>query len=244
MKIGTLDFTPSLFMTLVTMIAVAIFSTLAVWQLQRAYYKQSITDKIAQQNQQAPLVINKTNINQINIEQQQFRHVQLSGEFTATGEILLDNIVQQGKVGYFVFTPFQLSNSQQHVLINRGWVTVGNDRNQLPNMAVPQGQQHLTAVLKRPRSKPAFIGDTPADIEDNNRWLYLDIELLNRKQGLSLPLYTLQQTTDTGDGLKRNWDKYKNKAGMHIGYMIQWGAFALIVLIAFISLNLKRRKIT
>jgi surfeit locus 1 family protein len=43
-------------------------------------------------------------------------------------------------------------------------------------------------------------------------------------------------------GYDSQWPEVADKSGMHIGYAIQWAAFALIALGTFIGLNLKRVK--
>ena len=47
---------------------------------------------------------------------------------------------------------------------------------------------------------------------------------------------------DTKHGFVRKWPKYDAKVGMHIGYSIQWFAFALIVLVTYLGVNIKKRK--
>jgi len=41
-------------------------------------------------------------------------------------------------------------------------------------------------------------------------------------------------------GYKRQWPQPEDKSGMHIGYAIQWSAFALIALGTFLGLSFKR----
>jgi surfeit locus 1 family protein len=230
-------FQPSVFTTLLTVVMIGIFSALAVWQYQRANYKQQVAEAVMQQSAQAPLDLNQTTVDW---PAQRFRPATVTGQWDANSTVLLDNIVHHGKAGYHVITPLQLANGQ-HVLINRGWIEVGADRKILPPITTPVGDIHLSGTLDIPRSKPVFLfGDMPADTEGNQRWLYLDLAHFAQKRGYALAPYLFLQTTDTPDGLRRDWPAPSNSAGMHIGYSIQWAAFGLMVLGAYLKMNLRK----
>ncbi|WML88430.1 SURF1 family protein [Thiothrix subterranea] len=230
-------FQPSVFTTLLTLLLVGIFAALSVWQYQRAAYKTQMAQAVMQQTAQAPLNLNETSVDW---PAQRFRPATVSGYWEAANTVLLDNSVHQGKAGYHVITPLRLADGQ-HLLVNRGWIAVGADRQVLPSIPTPTDGVTLTGTLESPRSKPVFLfGEMAADTEGNQRWLYLDMAHFAHKLGHSLAPYVLLQTSESADGLRRDWPAYSNTAGMHIGYSIQWGAFGLIVLSAYVSLNLRK----
>jgi surfeit locus 1 family protein len=230
-------FQPSVFTTLLTLLLVGIFAALSVWQYQRAAYKTQMAQAVMQQTAQAPLNLNETTVDW---PAQRFRPAKVSGYWEAANTILLDNSVHRGKAGYQVITPLRLANGQ-HLLVNRGWIAVGADRKILPTIPTPTESLTLSGTLDNPRSKPVFLfGEIAADTEGNQRWLYLDMAHFAQKLGYSLAPYVLLQTSESADGLRRDWPAYSNTAGMHIGYSIQWGAFGLMVLSAYVSLNLRK----
>lgn len=232
-------FRPTVFATLLTVVAVGVFASLSVWQYQRAAYKEQVAQAVAQQTVLPAIDLNQT---AVDWPAQRFRPATVTGTWETGNSLLLDNIVHHGKAGYHVITPLQLTNGQ-HILVNRGWVEVGADRQKLPAIATPTGVVQLSGTLDLPRSKPVFLfGDVPADVEGNQRWLYLDIPYFAQKLGFPLMPYTLLQSSDSADGLRRDWPVYENKAGMHIGYSIQWGAFALIALGAYLYLNTHKKE--
>ncbi|MGB3916407.1 MAG: SURF1 family protein [Thiothrix litoralis] len=227
-------FRPSVFTTLLTVVMVGIFTSLSVWQYHRANYKEQVAQAVARQTTLAPLDLNQA---AVDWPAQRFRHVTVSGQWETHHTVLLDNIVEHGKAGYHVITPLRLANGQ-HVLVSRGWVEVGADRQVLPKIPTPPGELQLSGTLDQPRSKPVFLfGDMPADTEGNQRWLYLDTAHFAQKLGYPLAPYLLLQTSDTPDSLRRDWPAYSNNAGMHIGYSIQWAAFGLMVLVAYLKMN-------
>ncbi len=208
-----------------------------MWQYQRANYKEQVAQAVAQQSAQAPLDLNQT---AVDWPAQRFRPATVSGQWEANSTVLLDNIVQHGKAGYHVITPLRLANGQ-HLLVNRGWIEVGADRKLLPTIPTPQGDIQLSGTLDTPRSKPVFLfGDMAADTEGNARWLYLDVAHFAQKLGYPLAPYLLLQTSEASDGLRRDWPAYSNNAGMHIGYSIQWAAFGLMVLVAYLKMNFRK----
>lgn len=232
------QFRASVFTTLLTVVAVGVFTSLAVWQYQRAVYKEQMAQAVMQQVDLPALALEQTGVDW---PAQRFRAARVGGTWGNNQTVLLDNIVQHGKAGYHVITPLRLA-SGQWVLVNRGWVAVGADRQQLPAINAPTGEVQVEGTLDMPRSKPVFLfGDIAADVEGNQRWLYLDVARFGQKLGVSLPPYLLLQTSAADDGLNRNWSVYANKAGMHIGYSIQWAAFALMVLIAYLYMNTHRK---
>jgi surfeit locus 1 family protein len=94
-------------------------------------------------------------------------------------------------------------------------------------------------MLDKPRSAPVVgIGV----VESNNRWNYLDLAFYREYSGLQLPGYLLLLAADSPSGYAARWPKVEDKSGMHIGYAIQWGVFALIALGTFLGVNIKRIK--
>lgn len=232
-------FRPTVFATLLTVVAVGVFASLAVWQYQRALYKEQVAQAVAQQTVLPAMDLNQT---AVDWPTQRFRPATVTGTWEAGNTVLLDNIVHHGKAGYHVITPLRLSNGQL-ILVNRGWVEVGVDRQKLPSISTPGGAVQLNGTLDLPRSKPVFLfGDIAADVEGNQRWLYLDVARFGQTLGATLPPYLLLQTSETADGLRRDWPDYESKAGMHIGYSIQWAAFALIALASWLYLNTHKKE--
>lgn len=74
----------------------------------------------------------------------------------------------------------------------------------------------------------------------------LELDTLKRVSGLTLLPVVLKQTSDTGDGLIRQWAGPSIDSDKNMGYAMQWFAFAAIALVAAGVLGwrtLKRAKI-
>ncbi len=219
----------------VTFIAVSIFTYLSVWQMGRSEERKQLRNEIVQRSAQQ---VSDFVSADIDLETDQYKRYRLQGEFLNQHQLLLDNVVRHGKPGYEVITPFRLPDNSL-VLVNRGWITAGNDRRVLPDIKVMPGKQQVIVMLDKPRSAPV-VGAGP--VESGIRWNYLDVAYYREASGLKVPDYLLLLSADSGSGYDREWPEITDKSGMHIGYAIQWGAFALIAFGTFLGMSIKRVK--
>jgi len=56
-----------------------------------------------------------------------YQHIEAGGRYDEGRQILIDNMVNDGRAGYFVITPFALTGGGW-LLVNRGWVPLGASR--------------------------------------------------------------------------------------------------------------------
>ena len=134
MIIGRRRFDPSWWAVALTAAGVALFVVLGMWQLQRAALKESIETKFEQRLAQPYRPLQAMD-DQADIE---FRRVLLEGKYDTTRNLLVDNQLRRGRAGYHVLTPFQLRDSAQVVLVNRGWAPWGESRATPAPIASPE----------------------------------------------------------------------------------------------------------
>lgn len=235
MQIRNFEFRPGLLAIVATLIAVSVFTYLAIWQLGRSEERKQLRAEIMQRSAQE---IQDFNINGVDLGADRYKRYRLQGEFVNEHQVLLDNVVKNGKPGYQVITPFRL-NDNSLVLVDRGWITAGRDRRVLPEVDVADGRQDIIVMLDKPRSAPVVGAEV---VESGIRWNYLDVDFYRQTTGLKVPDYLLLLSAETGTGYLREWPEVADKSGMHIGYAIQWAVFALIALGTFIGMNVKRVK--
>jgi len=223
-----------------TLLITGCFTSLGFWQLNRAEEKRLIHSDIVQSiNRKAIQLFSPITDNWENLR---YRPVKARGYFGNSFIIYIDNRVHEGKAGYHVISPFYLETSKKNgmgetiILVNRGWMPVGNDRSLLPEVITPEGIITLDGRLSSPRSKPTLIGgDELPDTYSDQVWTYLDINYVEEKYQLQLEPYIILQESDSADGLIRKLPEYQSNVTMHIGYAIQWFAFALFVVLVFIK---------
>lgn len=219
----------------------ALFSSLGIWQLQRASEKRDIENRINARSA-LPAVLLKDSQNWVP-DEVEYQNIKVTGEFLPLGQLLIDNIIRNSKPGYHVMSALMIAGSEQTILVNRGWVAQGQSRDRLPEVALPAGLQTLEGIVRTPSALPFVDASmTPLKQAPFSLWLYADLEKYRRESGLQLLQFAMLQKSDNGDGLLRDWPAYRAKVSMHIGYAIQWFAFAIIVTIIFIGLGRKRNR--
>jgi surfeit locus 1 family protein len=127
------------------------------------------------------------------------------------------------------------------VLVNRGWIPAGPDGGPTP-APVPDGAVRVTGEAHIP-APPALVLHGGADAARGwgQRWPYFTPALYAAAAGHPVqPVVILQDPREPG-GFVRSWPREIPKEGMHIGYAIQWFAFALIATVLWLRLSLERR---
>jgi surfeit locus 1 family protein len=219
-------------------VGVAILSSLGFWQLDRAEQKQQLEEAVEARMKGPPLLITGA-LDKKKIEQ--FRRLTVRGEYAGKHEILIDNATWNGKAGYHVITPFHIKGSDRYVLVNRGWIPVGRDRQIIPETTVPSGEMVVEGRLGRIKGKPAFISDkVPPDNSGEKVWFYLDGGFFSEKTGLSIEPYLLLLSNESGEGYVREWPDYEGRYGMHLAYAVQWFSFALFALFIYFWVSIKK----
>ncbi len=236
MPFSNYQFRFSLLGTILGLLGILMFSSLGTWQVFRAMEKQKLQNDMDIKIKQDVVILEK---NDPSITDKKFIKVKALGRYNQKEEILIDNMIHNGKAGYHVLTPFVLSMDQSVILVNRGWVPVGNDRNILPDLKAPQGLIHINGVISAPRSKPPLL---LGELDTSTKvWLYFDINKFETKFNIKLLPMIILLNSDDKYGYVRQWPKYEEKVSMHIGYAIQWYVFAVIVLVTYIGVNFKKR---
>ncbi len=128
-RIGSRLFAPRLFTTLLTLVVMAGLISLGRWQLHRAHQKQQLYDAFAS-GTDATLSIDLGTP-----PLRRYQHVEAVGHYDQSRQILIDNMIHAERAGYFVITPFALAGGGW-ILVNRGWVPLGESRSQKPAIPV------------------------------------------------------------------------------------------------------------
>ena len=228
----------SLLGTIMTIIGLSLFSGLGTWQVYRAIEKQTIQLEMdSKEKQQVILLDKRTKDLQNNV----YLKVEAIGKYDQSGEVLIDNAIHNGKAGYHVITPFILKQDKSVIMVNRGWVPVGNDRSVLPELTAPNNEIKISGILSPPKSKPPII---LAELDVKSKvWLYFDKQTFEKKLSKSISPVIILLDKHENNGYVRKWPKIEAKVGMHVGYAIQWYVFAIIVLVTYFGVNFKKRKI-
>ena len=243
MQQGKLQFRHRWGLTLLATVLVFLGLSLGSWQLQRAEDKQQRLD-IQNTNKRAETT--ELQPSHVDLQQMRFKTVNVHGQYDFSMQILLENQKYKGQPGYFVITPMRLQGSQSVVLINRGWIAQGVDRQQLPVIpASPAG--NLTGIVDAFPAVGMKLGE-PGDAQANwpRQLTYLDLGWLSRETGYNLLPYLVYQTSEVDDGLIRDWQQ-NFEAGQrmtpdkHRGYALQWYSLVVLTIVMYFVLSFKRK---
>jgi surfeit locus 1 family protein len=236
LRIGQVRFSPSLPSTLVTLVLLPLFIALGLWQLDRAQYKRGLEMLYAERAQDVPVSLDRPVTHPSALR---YRLVELSGRFDPRHTVLLDNRVHHGRVGYEVFTPFEVQGAGLWVLVNRGWVPQGESRSDLPAIATPTGGVDLRGIINLPPGMGLTLGEeedpsVPAVVQQ------VDIARLSSWAGVPLQPIVVLLDPASRYGFVREWQPAPTGAGRHLAYAVQWFGMALALLILYLVINSQR----
>ncbi len=232
---------------LLAVLIVLVMLRLAVWQLDRAEQKRQILSNL-QARSSAPLLNTESlgaAIQSPEFESEyRYRQVSINGEFLPEQTLFVDRQVVQTQVGYLVVTPFRPVGADYLLLIARGWVPVGDDRQVLPEIATPSGIVEIQGRLNI-LTPPPPLWDEQYQVMDKNVWQFLpkiQLEALLDYKVLPL-LLELAPSTPGPIGLKIQWPTIDDQwVGKHSAYAFQWFAMAGAFVLACVVLLLRRNR--
>lgn len=218
-------------------IAVAIGISLGQWQTRRALEKEVIEARLSERESAPPVTLGT---HSWGAEEMEYRRVVVEGEFTGDWKVYLENRPHQGVPGFYLLMPFRIGGSDRHVLVARGWVKRDiTDRAKIAPIRTPAGPLKLEGVARRNPGRVLQLGQAealrPGAIVQN-----LDVGEFERASGLSLQPFLIEQTTDTQDGLVRDWPRPSTGAEKHRGYAFQWYALAAMAFLFFVATGFRR----
>lgn len=227
-------FTPSWPMCLLALFGMVFFSCLGVWQLHRADEKKELLAYEAALEKRAPRAWlgEEDNV-------QAFERVQFRGKILPQ-QLFLDNQYHAHHLGYHVISPVMMENKRV-VLVDRGWVSAGATRQVLPEVVTPQQSLELSGTIYQPRGAPWVLG-AGIEIRQENQAVIetLDFQLISQFLHKSVYPFIIRLDAQSPAGYVRDWVTVVMPPVRHLGYAVQWFALALVVLILFVGLNLKK----
>ena len=232
-RIGSRIFAPRVFTTLLTIVLIALLISLGRWQLRRADEKRQLFESFAAGSEATRVIDLATPL------LKRYQHIAASGHYDQARQILIDNMVNAERAGYFVITPFALTGGGW-VLVNRGWVPLGRSRAERPAIPVA-GDTRLVRGRADHMPSPGIQMGTKAKLAPP----YPVVASFPSRAEIAGLLGESSWTPaadlvllDPGepDGYVRNWSAPGFPPMRHIGYAVQWFALALSLSIIYVCL--------
>jgi surfeit locus 1 family protein len=236
-QVGNRTFEPRLFTTLLAIGLIAMLVSLGRWQLHRAAEKRVLFDSFAAASTAArPIDLRSPKV-------ARYSYVEAVGSYDETRQILIDNMVEAGRAGYFVITPFALQ-SGGWVLVNRGWVPLGKTRADRPAIPVGANLRTLRGRADNLPSPGIKMGE-PAPLAPPYPVVAAyptraDLAQLLRESNWASATDLILLDAAEPDGYVRNWVPPGFPPVRHIGYAVQWFGLALALGVIYVVTNFRR----
>lgn len=220
---------------LLALIFCLLFSGLGVWQLHRAEEKKLMLKAHHDLSQQAPLFWQPGES-----LPSQYQTIVIKGNLLPFN-FLLDNQHHQHQLGYHVWTPLILGNGQV-ILLDRGWVAAHSNRDELPTINLLNAIRSIKGTVYYPSNKNWLLGSVFDKREETSAVIEaFDTRILGQFLHKSVYPFIIRMDPAEADGFVREWTIVSMSPERHLAYAVQWFALALLVIILWISLTIKKK---
>ena len=232
-------FKPALLPSIAALLVLLLLLALGFWQLDRARQKEDLKSAFTFSSMQPSVPLSALDPGD---SASRYRRVTVSGHYDSNHQILLDNQIYQGQPGYHVFTPLKRSHGLA-ILVNRGWVPLGESRQHLPVIEVTGASLGIEGHLAQPANPGLRLGEPMAG---QTTWpmvvQYLDLAAVTKQLGYPVLPAVLNLDPRSQHGYERHWQLNFTGFGpeRHRGYAVQWFALALTLIIIYLVVNTRR----
>lgn len=220
------------------LVAVAAFSALGTWQLERMRAKRAMLSDVEQ-------TLSARDPRPLALAGQQARSDRYdwaagTGRFLAAPAVLLDNQQRNGRAGVLAYRAFAPEDGAV-LLVELGWLPLDGART-LPQVPQPLSRMRIRGLLVPPPS-PGLATPVVATRDEGLLATALAPDLLASTLDLpALPPRVLKLDPALPIGYARDLDILPNTLPpeRHLGYAVQWFALALAVLVTALVLTLRK----
>ena len=211
---------------------VFVFVFLGIWQIERAAHKEGLLQAFNSEQESPPI--------RLTSQSPDWSRVFVDGIFDSSRQILIDNQIHKGKVGYKIFTPFRFDDNKI-VLVDRGWIAQGKSRSDLPQLNVLEKKSRIIGTVTSP-----VQGVLAGSELLTNEWPRVSqtkaVEVI--ASAFKEPILDIVLVLDPGSSQITEFIQIKPFAitpVKHYGYAMQWFTMSIVLLGMFLY-ALKREK--
>jgi surfeit locus 1 family protein len=226
-------------------VVVLIFLLLGFWQLQRASYKEAEFESYQLNASLDPVVLSEKEGLNLEVFENKWRKVEVSGSYATGITYLLDNQVVNGNAGYYVYSLFNFENTKKWSLINRGWIQSSPYRDQLPEIFSPAESLNLLGDIYfyKNRSQPSEVYEE-SFANGIKRVQAIDLETIRNSLGYNIVPYVIRLDQTSPTGYLRDWSKPGSDKEMHLAYAFQWFLLAGALVILYFSTYIHKQQVS
>ena len=213
----------------------AVFFALGVWQIERGQNKQQVLDAFNSSMKAQP--------SQLTNKSKKWQRVYLAGTFDQSRQMLIDNTIFRGRVGFKVLTPLIIDTSDKVLLVDRGWVEKNSFRDDLPSISINQINAEVSGLLVQPE-----LGFILSDDLITDSWPKISqtqsLEYLKQEYSEELYPFILVAEPTYNDSLSYMEVIPTNMPPVkHYGYALQWFTMFLVLCAMYIYFGFKNKQL-
>jgi len=223
-----------LFPPVAALLMTVLFVSLGLWQIDRAGQKNRTRALFASEAPYAGLAAAET--------LGEYENFMAEGRYDNERQVLIDNAIENGRIGYFVLTPFRPAAGRRWLIVNRGWIPRPAAGERLEDIGLAANDRSVRGRIGRlprigARSGPAF----PEDGGWPKKGRYPTLDELAAALGEELYPFVMLLDPADEDGFLRAWEPGGSGPLMHYSYALQWFAMAGGTL-ALLAWHLRRKR--
>jgi surfeit locus 1 family protein len=241
-QFGNCRLVASWWMTILTVVGVALFALLGRWQWHRADEKRAQVAAFAAGATDFSSELGRRSTGEL----ARYTQLRVHGRYEPEHQFLLDNMTHAGRAGYQVLTPFRLDDGRL-LLVNRGWLALpGERRDVLPDVGMADnGEVNIGGRVDVLPLVGLMSGQVPpgTDASWPKRTSFPTMDQLAATLGQSIEPRQLLLAAGEPQGFVRDWQDATIgfPPERHVGYAIQWWGLGALSLFLYLFMNLECR---
>ena len=213
----------------------AVFATACVflgrWQMDRRAETLAEINRVVSNYSAAPIPFAQARDQFTQLDPaKEWTQVELKGSYDAAGQRIVRNRPLNGQPGYEVVVPFRLANGET-VVIDRGWLPIGNKNPGSPDSVPVPPSGDVTAVVRLKHGEPELQRGAPEG-------QLASIDLPTYSAQLGYPIFTgaygqLASETPAPADTPVAFPKPSTDGGTPLSYSLPWFAFGVLMFVGF-----------
>ena len=135
-------FNPGIRISIFFVFFAILFFSLGLWQIERGNNKATILKEFDNNLNRQPSYLSS--------ESKKWDRVYVEGIWMNSKQVYIDNVINRGIVGYKVITPLEIKNSNELLLVDRGWIKQNDYRDDLPDINIENENVLVSGILEIP----------------------------------------------------------------------------------------------
>ena len=191
------------------------FAGLGAWQVSRGMEKRATQYLYQDESSFAAW--------QDGAEVRPYQRLKVKGQFDSEHQVVLENIILNGRYGYYVITPLIVAEDAPLLLVNRGWIERPYEGLDISLLDLPAD---TISIHGRVGALPRAAYKMGEAVTASPSWpkyaVYPAAEEVAAALGREVQSFVLLMDHEEELGFYRHWVPTEFGPGKHFGYALQW----------------------